>query len=116
MRQRIALLRTVLFNPEFLLLDEPFGALDALTRLNLQMWLLNVWQELQASVLFITHDIREAILLSDRIYVMSARPGRILETISVELPRPRSQEQMGLPIVAQLEQELLRLLLGEMLV
>ncbi|MBO0794996.1 MAG: ABC transporter ATP-binding protein, partial [Ktedonobacteraceae bacterium] len=64
MRQRVALLRTVLFNAEFLLLDEPFGALDALTRLSLQTWLLDLWQSIHASVLFITHDIREAILLS----------------------------------------------------
>src|SRR5258708_39146961 len=66
MRQRVALLRTVLFNRSFLLLDEPFGALDALTRLSCQMWLLDLWHEFHSSVLFITHDLREPILLSAR--------------------------------------------------
>src|SRR6266851_9692579 len=86
MRQRVALLRTVLFNAQFLLLDEPFGALDALTRLACQMWLLDLWQEVHASVLFITHDVREAVLLSDRIYVLSARPARVLRIAQVDLP------------------------------
>jgi len=89
MRQRVALLRTVLFNSSFLLLDEPFGALDALTRLSLQMWLLELWQTFHSSVLFITHDVREAILLSDRIYVLSSRPARVLRVVEVDLPRPR---------------------------
>jgi len=71
-------------------MDEPFGALDAQTRLSMQQLLLDVWQKLNTTVLFVTHDIDEAILLSDRICVMSARPGRIIKTIPIELPRPRS--------------------------
>lgn len=113
MKQRVALLRTVLFNHSFLLLDEPFGALDALTRLSLQMWLLDLWQSFHSSVLFITHDVREAILLSDRIYVLSARPARILRIVEVDLPRPRLQEHLALERAVALEQELVALLLKE---
>lgn len=113
MRQRVALLRTVLFNRDFLLLDEPFGALDALTRLSSQLWLLDLWHEFHSSVLFITHDVREAILLSDRIYVFSARPGRVLRTVEVGLPRPRQPEQLAWEQSVQLEQELVTLLLKE---
>jgi ABC-type nitrate/sulfonate/bicarbonate transport system ATPase subunit len=113
MRQRVALLRTVLFNRSFLLLDEPFGALDALTRLASQMWLLDVWQEFHSSVLFITHDVREAILLSDRIYVLSARPARVLRVVEVELPQPRKAEHLALERAVQLEQELVSLLMKE---
>jgi ABC-type nitrate/sulfonate/bicarbonate transport system ATPase subunit len=113
MSQRVALLRTVLFNASFLLLDEPFGALDALTRLSLQSWLLDLWQSLHASVLFITHDVREAILLSDRIYVLSARPAQILRIAEVALARPRRQEQLALEQAIRLEQELVALLMKE---
>ena len=113
MSQRVALLRTVLFNRNFLLLDEPFGALDALTRLSCQMWLLDVWQEFHASVLFITHDVREAILLSNRIYVLSARPARVLRVVEVQLPYPRQTQQLASPQAAQLEAELMSLLLKE---
>jgi len=113
MRQRIALLRTVLFNHDFLLLDEPFGALDALTRLSSQMWLLDLWQDFHSSVLFITHDVREAILLSDRVYIFSARPGRVLRLVEVDLPRPRQPQQLAWEQSVQLEQELVTLLLKE---
>ncbi len=113
MRQRVALLRTVLFNSSFLLLDEPFGALDALTRLSLQMWLLDLWQSLHASVLFVTHDVREALLLSDRIYVLSARPAHVLRVVDVDLPRPRRQESLALESAVRLEQELLSQLMQE---
>lgn len=113
MRQRVALLRTIMFNQDFLLLDEPFGALDALTRLSLQMWLLDVWQSVHASVLFVTHDVREALLLSDRIYVLSARPARVLRVVDVDLPRPRRQEDLGLERAVHLEQELLDVLMKE---
>lgn len=116
MRQRVALLRTILFNSSFLLLDEPFGALDALTRLSCQMWLLDLWQEVHASVLFITHDVREAILLSDRIYVMSARPACILRVADVRLERPRKPEQLARSHLVELEQELISLLVKEQVV
>src|SRR5690606_11984273 len=77
MRQRAALLRTFLTGNSVILLDEPFAALDALTRQEMQQWLLDVWRERESTILFVTHDIEEALFLSDRVYVMSARPGRI---------------------------------------
>jgi ABC-type nitrate/sulfonate/bicarbonate transport system ATPase subunit len=89
MRQRAALLRTFLMERNVLLLDEPFGALDALTRRDLQNWLLSVWAQFKPTILFITHDVREAVLLGDRVLVMSPRPGRIKQEIVVNLPRPR---------------------------
>jgi NitT/TauT family transport system ATP-binding protein len=90
MRQRVGIARVLTMNPRALLMDEPFGALDAQTRLAMQQLLLDVWQSLGTTVLFVTHDIDEAILLSDRICVMSARPGRIVRSIDIGLARPRS--------------------------
>jgi NitT/TauT family transport system ATP-binding protein len=90
MRQRVGIARVLTMNPRALLMDEPFGALDAQTRLSMQQLLLDVWQSLGTTVLFVTHDIDEAVLLSDRICVMSARPGRIVRAIPIKLPRPRS--------------------------
>jgi len=90
MRQRVGIARVLTMNPRALLMDEPFGALDAQTRLSMQQLLLDVWQSLGTTVLFVTHDIDEAILLSDRVCVMSARPGRIARTIPIGLARPRS--------------------------
>jgi NitT/TauT family transport system ATP-binding protein len=90
MRQRVGIARVLAMSPRALLMDEPFGAPDAQTRLSMQQLLLDVWQSLGTTVLFVTHDIDEAILLSDRICVMSARPGRIMRTIPIALPRPRS--------------------------
>ena len=113
MRQRVALLRTLLFREDLLLLDEPFGALDALTRLSCQLWLLEVWQKKKSSILFITHDIAEAILLSDRIYVMSPRPGRILQELKVGLPRPRKREHLTSNQAMDLEKRLYGLLIGD---
>jgi len=89
MRQRAALLRTILFNREVVLLDEPFGALDALTRARMQEWLLDLWDDLGKTVVFVTHDIDEAVYLSDVVYVMSPRPGRIVGRLDVDLDRPR---------------------------
>ena len=91
MRQRAALLRTVVQQRDMLLLDEPFGALDALTRAAMQRWLEQMWRSHSWTALLITHDVREAVLLSDRIYVFSARPARIVSEVAVPLPRPRSE-------------------------
>lgn len=90
MRQRVAFLRTVLTPGAVLLLDEPFGALDALTRAEMQEWLLGLWERLRSTVLLVTHDVEEALLLSDRVYVLSHRPGRIRHVQQASFPRPRS--------------------------
>jgi ABC-type nitrate/sulfonate/bicarbonate transport system ATPase subunit len=97
MRQRAALARTFLAGDDVLLLDEPFGALDSLTRLQMQSWLMSIWQESAASVLFITHDVDEAIRLSDRVYVFSERPARVALTLEIDLPRPRPYETVLSP-------------------
>ena len=91
MRQRAALLRTLLFDTDVILLDEPFGALDAQTKLQMQEWLMQLWSDFKKTVVFVTHDVEEAIYLSDEIHVMGTRPGRILETIPIALPRPRAR-------------------------
>jgi len=90
MRQRAALLRTFLCRQETVLLDEPFGALDALTRRTMRRWLLGVWSRFRQAVILVTHDVDEAIDLSDRVYVFSARPGRIVDEVTIDLPRPRA--------------------------
>jgi NitT/TauT family transport system ATP-binding protein len=97
MKQRAAFCRALLADPQMLLLDEPFGALDALTREELSLELSRLWQDLRRTALLITHDIEEAILLGDRVIVMSKRPGRIRLDIPVELPRPRDVNTSKLP-------------------
>jgi ABC-type nitrate/sulfonate/bicarbonate transport system ATPase subunit len=92
MRHRAAFLRTVLIGKPAMLLDEPFGALDGITRADLQQWLLGVWAEVGSTVLLITHDVTEAVFLADRVYVMSPRPGRVSARIAIDLPRPRTLE------------------------
>jgi NitT/TauT family transport system ATP-binding protein len=93
MKQRVAIARALANSPRILLMDEPFGALDAQTRSSMQAHLLRIWSEVDVTILFITHDLDEAIYLSDRIVVLGARPGRIVEIIDVPVPRPRSPEQ-----------------------
>ncbi len=89
MRQRVAIARALALEPELLLMDEPFGALDAQTRSALQRVLVDVWEKTKKTVMFITHDVREAAFLADRVIVMSARPGRITEEVKIDLKRPR---------------------------
>src|ERR1700733_2908628 len=91
MRQRAALLRTLLFDTDIILLDEPFGALDAQTKLSMQEWLLGLWADFGKTVVFVTHDIEEAIYLSDEVHVMATRPGRIIESIAIPIARPRAR-------------------------
>jgi putative hydroxymethylpyrimidine transport system ATP-binding protein len=104
MRQRASFLRALLTGKEVLLLDEPFGALDALTKKEMQSWLLSIWQELNKTVLFITHDLEEAVFLSDRILLL--HQNQTLEEIPVDLPRPRSSEWLHSMELFTLRQEL----------
>lgn len=110
MRQRAALLRTVVQEREVLLLDEPLGALDSLTRTQMQEWLEEVWRRFRWTVLLITHDIREAVYLSDRVYVLTARPGSVRMEVEVDLPRPRSREVVESAAFHALERELMEAL------
>ena len=91
MQQRVAIARALACKPQVLLMDEPFGSLDALTRFELEDTLLRLWESLGSTILFVTHDIEEAVYLSDRVYVLSRRPSRMLADTAVELPRPRNQ-------------------------
>jgi len=115
MKQRVGIVRALATSPQVLLMDEPFGALDAQTRTVMQEILTNMWQQFRISVLFVTHDIEESIFLSDRIYVMTARPGRIKAEIAVPLPRPRTAEMTYTPAFQQLVRELKALIREESL-
>lgn len=110
LRQRAALLRTLLTDRDLLLLDEPFGALDALTRRELQDWLLGLWARFRQTVLFITHDVEEALYLGDRVLALSARPARVVKALQVALPRPRRQGMTAWPEFGRQAAELLEAL------
>ena len=112
MRQRVAFMRTLVTHQQLLLLDEPFGALDAQTRLDMQQWLLQVWRDTGRTVLFITHDVDESLFLSDRVLVMSPRPGRVVADFANPLARPRDMETLTDPTFIELKSRVLHLLHG----
>lgn len=106
MRQRVSLLRTMLTGRQLLLLDEPFGALDAITRVDLQEWMAGLLASAQTTVILVTHDLEEAAYLSDRVYVLSDRPGRIVAAIDVPLPRPRAYAITTTPAFTAIKRQL----------
>jgi ABC-type nitrate/sulfonate/bicarbonate transport system ATPase subunit len=113
MKQRVAIARALANNPAILLLDEPFGALDAQTRSLMQELLTQVWEDLHITILFVTHDVEEAIFLSDRVFVMTARPGRIKAEIEIPLERPRGYEIKATETFLQLKKQALTLIREE---
>jgi ABC-type nitrate/sulfonate/bicarbonate transport system ATPase subunit len=110
MRQRVAIARTLAVEPKIILMDEPFGALDVKTRVETQDMVLQIWEELEATILFVTHDIGEAVYMSDQIYVLSAGPGRIIEHLRINLPHPRRRAITRTPEFRQYEQRILDLI------
>ena len=110
MRQRVAIAAVLANDPKVLLMDEPFGALDSQTRSLMQELLLGIWEKAHKTVLFITHDIEEALFLADHVYVMTARPGRIKQQIDVDIPRPRTLETLTQPAFVALKRRILGLM------
>ena len=113
MRQRVGIARALALDPAVLLMDEPFGALDAQTRQVMAADLLEVWERDRKTILFVTHDIDEAVYLADRVVVMSASPGRVLEVLNIDLPRPRTMEMRGLDTFASYRLRIWNLLESE---
>lgn len=113
MRQRVALMRTLAMHRDIMLLDEPFGALDSQTRLAMQQWLLSVWTEEKRTIVFVTHDIDEAIFLADRVVVMTPRPGRIREILPVAIERPRPMKCLTSPEFSRLKARILDLIYSD---
>jgi len=113
MRQRVSFLRTILTGSDILLLDEPFSALDAITRLTMQEWLIDQWKRLDKTIVFITHDIDEALFLSDRIFVLAEKPVRTIREVAVPLDRPRTMRDLARPELVELKQQLIRELRSE---
>jgi NitT/TauT family transport system ATP-binding protein len=113
MQQRAGICRALIHNPDVLLMDEPFGALDALTREELTIELLRIWTTQPKTILFVTHSIPEAVMLSDRVAVMSARPGRVAEVLRVDLPRPRSFEMESADEFHRCTQRIRQLIFGD---
>lgn len=113
MKQRVALCRLLVSNPEVLLMDEPFGALDEFTREAMNAELLRVWAETQKTVVFVTHNIAEAVFLSDRVFVMTPRPGRLAGVVEVDLPRPRTEAVWSSPELLEYTAQIRDILGGE---
>ena len=110
MQQRVSIARALSFSPELLLMDEPFGALDEMTRERMNLELLQIWEQTGSTVIFVTHSIAEAVFLSTRVVVMSPRPGRITGVVDVDLPRPRGNETREQPRYAELIRDVRRML------
>lgn len=113
MRQRLALLRTFLIPRDTILLDEPFGSLDALTRYEMQQWIQQIWDQDQRTIILVTHDVEEAVLLSDTIYILSERPGSIVQRVEVNLERPRKKKVIHSVEFAQVKSEIFQILSSE---
>jgi len=112
MKQRVAIARALANDPKVLLMDEPFGALDALTRAAAQRFLTEIWEQDRRTIAFVTHDIDEAIFLGDTVYMMTPRPGRLREIIPVDIPRPRTLDKLGTPRFGELKHQILELIVG----
>lgn len=107
MAQRVAIARALVIEPSVLLMDEPFGALDAQTRAAMQLFVTSLWEKIHVTVLFVTHDIDEAIILADRVIVMAPRPGRVVADLRVDLPRPRNRQESLQPAYIELRRQIL---------